>query len=719
MKKRFLCIFLAVMMMLCTVPFSVLAYNHTATAPLPGGVYKTWKQTDPRWSGQVIGIDPWTDAGGVRHDEETMGHAGCLISSMAILARGYGLLLQDGTEIDPGTLGRMLYDDGSCRYLTYQGGARYSTAFHELIPGITFDSFWQGDDPIAAIVRLLSDPAAEYVIIAGVNGFTHYVAVDYVEGETVYICDPGYPRATLAEYTVSGLLIFRVDEQYVDPGMTIPGEPVWRVIEPDGVRIRNGAGLNYERLGVYPFGTVLDILETTEADGYLWGKTVDGWCALRTLDGTEVYCERKESTQYSVTYHTNGGSEPPEAQLKSAGEPLTLSEMVPVKEGYRFLGWSADPSALSAQYAPGAVYQEDAAIVLYAVWMSEADIFGFGIDVSSHQGEVDWQAVAADGVEFVILRAGTSRGKDTRFEENYQGAKEAGLHIGSYMYSYALTPAEALEDAALFTEWLSGKTFDMPVFLDLESREQSQLSVEELTSIATTFQTVLERAGYYCGVYSSESWFGRHLLPDMLGGREYLWVAKWTASGTLSQNMSVQYAMYQYSETGRVAGIDVTVDLDVCYVNFPQLLANHPWVENPAVSPLPDSGLKICGDVLYGGRIQMTVLEWQQLFDGETVFWSADGAELAADAIVTTGCKVSCGERLYLVGVQGDLNGDGEITAADYVMLKRGVLGVIPLSGAAYYAGCLSGEQLRPADYIRLKRHVLGILNLYGIPPAV
>lgn len=715
MKKRVLCIILAVVLLAAVLPLSASAYGHTATNPLPSGVYKSWKQTDERWKDVVIGRDPWTDGYGVRHEEETMGHAGCLITSMAILARAYGLTLADGTAIDPFTLGTAMYDGGSCTYLNERGGARYETAFSTLIPGIRYVGLEIPGNPAARIRQLLSDPEREYIIVAGVNSGAHYVAVDSVAGDEVSICDPGYDRSLLSEYSFHCMLVYAVDEQYVDPGEVIPGRSIWKVTEQAGVRLRSGPGTSYARIGVYARGTQFEVLETAEADGYLWARTADGWCALRMLNGAEIYCEPVSGStgQYAVSYHTNGGTGAPETQYKTLGTDLQLSSTVPVKKGYRFLGWSPDPSAVSADYVPGGWYRTDAPLTLYAVWMAESDIFGFGIDVSSYQGTVDWKAVAADGISFVILRAGTSNGKDTNFEVNYKGAKAAGLHVGSYFYSYALTVEQAEQDAALFREWLKGKTFDMPVYLDLETDAQSKLSSERLIQIALHFQEGMKDSGVFCGVYSSSSWFDDRLDRDRLGGRDYLWAAQWTASGTLSQNLSGQYGMYQYSENGRVAGISTTVDLDICYIDYPSLLSG-PWIggEDDA-RPLPSSGLQQEEGVLFGGRVGMTVREWAALFDGTVTFRNQAGETMEPDELVMTGCAVNCGSRTYPIGVRGDINGDGTVSALDYMLLKRHVLGTFRLEGAAYYAGCLTQDTVGPTDYALLKRHVLGSYSIY------
>ncbi len=698
------------------VPLSALAFGHSATTPLPDGLYKSWKQTDERWRDLVIGKDPWTDGAGNRHEEETMGHAGCLIASMAILSRAYGLTLKDGTEITPLTLGSTMYDNGSCQYLTERGGARYTTAFDALIPGVRYVGLEQPGNPTSRITQLLSDANREYVIIAGVNNGGHYVAVDYVENGKVHICDSGYNRTLLSEYSVHCLIVYTVDEQYVDPGASAhPASSLWVVTEDAGVRVRTEPSTNAEILYTYSKGTQIEVLETVEADGYLWGRHAAGWSALRMLNGEEVYCVPVQTDeQFTVTYHTNGGIGGPAPQQKAVGTDLRLSSDAPSKKGYRFLGWSTDPSAVSAEYVPGGWYRADASAALYAVWMPESDLFGFGIDVSAHQGNVDWKKVASDGIKFVILRAGTSKGKDERFEENYRGAKAAGLHVGSYFYSYALTESEMQKDAADFRSYLAGKTFDMPVYLDLETEEQAKLSAEKLVQMALGFQATMEDAGLFCGVYSSSSWFDTKLNGDRLGGRSYLWVAQWTASGTLSQNMSQNYGLYQYSETGHVDGISTTVDLDVCYLDYPTLLANTETNRPADPVPTPESGLNVCEGIVYGGEPGMTAQEWTALFVGSVKFRRVDGTLMEPEETVCTGCEVEYEGRSFPIGVRGDVNGDGKTNSMDYMLVKRCVLGTFALEGGAYYAGCLHGEKLSATDYMLLKRHVLGTFNLYG-----
>ena len=101
-----------------------------------------------------------------------------------------------------------------------------------------------------------------------------------------------------------------------------------------------------------------------------------------------------------------------------------------------------------------------------------------GIDVSVHNGNIDWGKVKADGIDFAILRAGfgkLEKQKDEKFEQNYAGAKAAGIPVGAYWYSYAMTPEEAEQEADVFLSVIKGKQFEMPVYFDLEEKKQFDL----------------------------------------------------------------------------------------------------------------------------------------------------------------------------------------------------------------------------------------------------
>lgn len=193
-----------------------------------------------------------------------------------------------------------------------------------------------------------------------------------------------------------------------------------------------------------------------------------------------------------------------------------------------------------------------------------------GIDVSAHNGAIDWQKVKASGVQFVILRAGygkTTSQKDKRFEEYYAGAKAAGIPVGAYWYSYAKTVDEAKQEAAVCIEVLKGKQFEFPIWFDQEEKDQFATGKENCSAMIRAFCDALEAAGYWAGLYTSRSILGTHIEDD-IKTRYALWVAEWGSK----LNYSGTVGMWQRSSKGSVPGISGDVDLDTAYKDYPSLI---------------------------------------------------------------------------------------------------------------------------------------------------
>ena len=112
-----------------------------------------------------------------------------------------------------------------------------------------------------------------------------------------------------------------------------------------------------------------------------------------------------------------------------------------------------------------------------------------GIDVSSNQGKPDWAKVTKSGIKFAILRVHQRSGIDSSFEYNYKGCKSNGILVGGYKYSYALTPAQAIDEAEDVIAALNGRGLDFPVFYDLEWSNQRKLGKQAIENIAVAFLT--------------------------------------------------------------------------------------------------------------------------------------------------------------------------------------------------------------------------------------
>ena len=137
-----------------------------------------------------------------------------------------------------------------------------------------------------------------------------------------------------------------------------------------------------------------------------------------------------------------------------------------------------------------------------------------GIDVSKHQGVIDWKKVKADGVEFAMIRTGYwTNYVDEMWEKNYSGAKSVGIKVGAYHYSYSLSTADAVKEAQFMISLLKGKSFDYPIAFDIEDTKQAGLGKKVITDIIVAFTDTIKAAGYRPMIYINTNW--RNNLVDM------------------------------------------------------------------------------------------------------------------------------------------------------------------------------------------------------------
>lgn len=200
-----------------------------------------------------------------------------------------------------------------------------------------------------------------------------------------------------------------------------------------------------------------------------------------------------------------------------------------------------------------------------------SNIISKGIDVSKHNGVIDW-SLLKNFIDFAIIRAGYGRlasQKDIKFEANYQGCVNNNIPCGAYWYSYALSVAEIQTEANVFLETIKGKKFEYPVYLDIEEQSQASLSSDTINAMIKAFCTILEDNGYFVGVYSYDSFFSK--VSSDVQSRYSLWVANTSRTPQTAR----AYGIHQHSFKGSVSGIKGAVDLDNCYVDFPTVIKSN------------------------------------------------------------------------------------------------------------------------------------------------
>lgn len=197
-----------------------------------------------------------------------------------------------------------------------------------------------------------------------------------------------------------------------------------------------------------------------------------------------------------------------------------------------------------------------------------------GIDVSYHQGSIDWDAVKADGVDFAMIRLGY-RGYETgninideRFHEYAQGATRAGLDIGVYFYSQAVTADEAQEEARAVLEEIKGYEITYPVVFDWEivgeeSARTNSISSEKLNECAAVFCNTVAHGGYIPMIYSVKRMALLKYDLSELAGFDF-----WLAEYRDEPEFPYEFTMWQYASDGRVDGIEGEVDLNMSFVDY-------------------------------------------------------------------------------------------------------------------------------------------------------
>lgn len=191
----------------------------------------------------------------------------------------------------------------------------------------------------------------------------------------------------------------------------------------------------------------------------------------------------------------------------------------------------------------------------------------FGIDISEHNGKVNWKKVAKN-VDFVILRigwVGNEQNKmDVLFNANYEAAKKAGIKLGAYIYMYSKTEFAAQQGANWILKQIKDKKFDLPIYCDMEDVSISKLSKTNLSRIASVFCDTIKEKGHQVGIYANKYWFDSKLNKN-LRTKYHTWIAHYT-SGT--DKYKGEYEMWQYSSTGKIKGVKGKVDTNWLYENI-------------------------------------------------------------------------------------------------------------------------------------------------------
>ncbi len=357
-----------------------------------------------------------------------------------------------------------------------------------------------------------------------------------------------------------------------------------------------------------------------------------------------------------------------------------------------------------------------------------------GIDVSKHNGAVNWGQVAGTGINFTFIKVGSTKsGVDPQFAANITGAQAAGLRTGVYLYSYAVTPEQAAEEARLVLQWIEPYTVNYPIVFDIEDKCHKNLSSQELIDIINAFCTAIDAAGYYPMVYSYKNMFTGKL--SNVGWDK--WVAQYDDACDYNNNV----CFWQYSSHGSVNGVGGRVDVNYQYKDYSQLIIpegfighngsvrfyrnwkmQKGWVDyNNTRYYLDGAGNLVSGWLTDAdGRIYYlspqdgSIARGQCAVDGANYYFTAEGVKTAGwvvledkkyfydpagnGAMKTDWYSDESGNFYFFDRAQGFmLTGAQVIDGANYMFSPEGIRmsGMIAAADGSYYYDPASGQMVR------------------------
>ncbi len=194
-----------------------------------------------------------------------------------------------------------------------------------------------------------------------------------------------------------------------------------------------------------------------------------------------------------------------------------------------------------------------------------------GIDVSTWNGNIDWNQVKNSGVSYVIIRTGfrgSTQGalvEDAKFKQNIQGATAAGLKVGVYFFTQAINEVEAVEEASMVLNQIRNYKISYPVFIDVESSggRADGLDSATRTRVINAFCQTIQNSGYRAGIYANKTWLNQKMNVSALSGYK-IWLAQYNTQVTYGG----RYDMWQYSDKGKIPGISTNVDMNLSYMGY-------------------------------------------------------------------------------------------------------------------------------------------------------
>lgn len=288
-----------------------------------------------------------------------------------------------------------------------------------------------------------------------------------------------------------------------------------------------------------------------------------------------------------------------------------------------------------------------------------------GVDVSYHQGAIDWKAVAASDIQFAFIRAGSFKsGLDACFRDNMSGAIAAGIPVGIYVYSYATTPEMAAQEGMFAISCAKDYPISYPIAYDIEDAYHKGMTADQLKALINSFCTTVQNAGYYPIVYSSKNWF-----TNRIGAvSQDTWVAQYADACAYPG-----YAFWQPTSHGYVNGISGRVDLDFQFKDYSGIIIANGFKTVNGKTFFMENYMMHRGWLDYNGKRYymeplLGVMQTGLVADGTGIYFLGDDGAMCTGLIkigeneyyfdsttgaMLTNTTVKVGKKNYLIDIVG------------------------------------------------------------------
>ena len=332
------------------------------------------------------------------------------------------------------------------------------------------------------------------------------------------------------------------------------------------------------------------------------------------------------------------------------------------------------------------------------------------IDISYwNRNAIDSWSDMASELDAIILRLGFAYTASKKMEEDdsfadyYAAAKRNSIPVGIYYFGAATTVSEAEKEADFVLDLLNKYDckLEMPVYYDLETEDQVDLTQEECTAVARTFCDKVSAAGYYVGIYCNKYFARDELYASQLSDFDF-WIAEYNSSCTYSG----EYGMWQYTESGRISGLNGVCDKNYCYYDYPTYIKanglNGFSKPQPAVNP--QFGFKTGANLTVNQNSKTVVLKkspglTQSQFISKYVSYKDVNVGMSAlvGGKVATGSKISAtgnGKSFgpYTICLLGDTSSDSKINSNDALLILQHSVGSKTLSGYPLISADWNGD---------------------------